>query len=140
MYLVILNIFFRRLNSGTTNIIDTTKLQLKNVVWNQWKLITVLKSYISKYTTDKTFENAINKEFLMFLQKIDPKAYSSNFIRYFAQDASSVTQGKNLTEQSTSVIPSVLNGMKLKKDKVINNVNTPKWKALAKTTISKVSS
>lgn len=139
MYFVILNILFRRLNSGTTNVIDTAKLQVKNVVWKQWKLITVLKNYLSKYTTDKTIENALNKEFLMFLQKIDPKTYSSDFIRYFVSDANSITPSKNLNEQSTSVIPIVLNGLKIKPDKVTNNVITPKWKAVAKTTTSKVS-
>lgn len=137
MSFVILNILFRRLNSGTTNVIDGAKLQVKNIVLNQWKLITILKSYLSKYTKDKTFENAINKEFLIFLRKIDPKVYGSDLFRYFVSEASNVKQSKDIHEQA-SVLPSVLNGLKIKKDKVPNEVITPKWKVVAKSTISKV--
>lgn len=136
MYFVILNIFFRRLNSGTSNIIDTAKLQVKNVVLNQWKLITVLKSYVSKYTKDKSFENAINKEFLLFLQKIDPKVYASDFFKYFVSD-NSITQQIKDNKETNSVLPNVLNGFKIK-DKEVTEVIVPKWKATSKSVTSRV--
>lgn len=138
MYFVILNIFFRNLNSGTSNVIDTAKLQVKNVVLNQWKLITVLKSYISKYTKDKTLENAINKEFLIFLQKIDPKVYAADFFKYFVSDNSISQQNSHNKEQSSSVLPSVLNGLKIKKYKEVDEVFTPNWKSISKS-VSRVS-
>lgn len=141
MYYAIHNIIFRRLNSGTSNLIDTTKLQLKNVVLNQWKLITVLKSYISKYTKDKTFEKAINKEFLLFLQKIDLKAYGDQFIRSVVSNSIAIQNPKDKQDETSSVLPSVLNGLKVAKEKEVKvtKVITPKWKAVPKSVISRVS-
>lgn len=126
------------MNSGTTNVKDGTTLQVKSIILNQWKLITVLKTYISKYTQDKAFENAINKEFLMFLQKIEPKVFGSDLFRYFVSEANTIKQNKDINEQATSVLPSVLNGLKIRNDKVPNEVITPKWKVASNCTMSKV--
>lgn len=132
-------ILFRRLNSGTSNAIDTAKLHVKNVVLNQWKLIAVLKSYISKYTEDKTFEKALNREFVLFLQKIDPKVYGADLTRYFTTDTKVIEKNPVKKEQS-SIMPTVLNGLAVKKEADVNKIATPKWKYLPKSTESQVRS
>lgn len=139
MYFLLLNIFFRHIHSGTSNAVDTAKLQVKNIVLNQWKLITELKTYISKYTKDKTFENALNKEFVLFLQKIDPKVYGADLMRYFVPETSVDPTNKDNKEQSNSVLPSVLGGL-TNKEKETTKIITPKWKTISKSVISKVSS
>lgn len=138
MFYIILNIFFRRLNSGASNAIDTAKLQIKNVVLNQWKLISVLKSYISKYTNDKIFENALNKEFMLFLQKIDPKVYGADLFKYFVLETKLIQKRKEEMKQNNSVLPSVINTI-ANKDKDDNKIFTPKWKMIQKNAVSIVS-
>lgn len=140
MYYVIYNIFFRRLNSGTTsNIIDTAKLQVKNVVLNQWKLITVLKSYVSKFAKDNAFEKALNKEFIVFLQKIDLKVYSGELIRPVISNSNDYQETKDKTDQTHSVSTNVLKSLKTSTEKADKEGAIPKWKVVSKSVISKVS-
>lgn len=119
---------FRRINSGSSSTIDT-KLQAKRIVLNQWKLITGLKHYFSKLTTDRTFEKVLNKQFALFLQKIDAKTYGNGLIQYFSSDNTAV---KEIEPRDTSLsIPNVLNNLRLNiKNKEENKEVIPKWKML----------
>lgn len=114
-------------------------MHAKTVILSQWKLISHLKSYFSKITTDRTFENALNKEFAHFLQKIDPKTYGKDMIRYFSSTMSVETNQDKSTvkgDQEKSVIsfPNVFGNM-FKDDHKSDPV--PKWKTI-KHVVSKV--
>lgn len=118
-------------------------MQAKSIILNQLKLITQLKNFISKVTLDKTFENALNKEFAHFLQKIQPKTYGKDLIRYFESTTAIPKTLDKQTDQETSpssiYLPKVFSGltfgigMKVEKKEVI-----PKWK-MGKPTVSKES-
>ncbi|CAG9821065.1 unnamed protein product [Phaedon cochleariae] len=125
----------RRLNSGSSNVVDMAKMHAKSIVMNQWRLINELKSYFSKFTNDKTFENALNKEFAQFLQKVDPKTYGTDFMRYFTSQTEIMPKKEEnketKQEQSRLSLPAVLSGLNInignnkeqeKKD------NLPRWK------------
>ncbi|KAG5890473.1 hypothetical protein JTB14_013415 [Gonioctena quinquepunctata] len=125
----------RRVNSGSSNALDTAKMQAKSIVMNQWKLINELKIYFSKFTSDKSFENALNKEFAQFLQKIDPKKYGNNLTKYFSSTGTEIIPKKIETKETKQELnrlsfPGVFSGLNInitskeveKKDK------TPRWK------------
>ncbi|CAH0552148.1 unnamed protein product [Brassicogethes aeneus] len=114
----------RRYNSGGSEAVDSLKMQAKSVVLNQFKLITQLKTYFS----DKTFENALNKEFAHFLQKIQPKTYGSDLVRYFE---SSAAVPKVLEREKEGIsLPNVFNGFKFGYGAKIEEKKStlPKWK------------
>lgn len=133
-------IIFRQINSGTSDAIEPTKMQAKNIVLNQWKIISELKSYFSKLATDKTVEIALNKEFTQFLQKIDAKSYGNDLVRYFTSMSVSISKKLEMTEinqeQGKISLPNILNelvnGKPEEKKEVI-----PKWK-ISRTLVSKV--
>lgn len=129
----------RRFNSGSSNIIGSTKMQAKNIVLNQWKLINELKSYFSKFTTDKTIEIALNKEFAQFLQKIDTKSYSNDLVRYFTSVSVNISRKLEMTEvnqeQGRISLPNLLNELVNGKPEE-KKENIPKWKVTK--TLSKV--
>ncbi|XP_066149047.1 calcium-independent phospholipase A2-gamma-like [Euwallacea fornicatus] len=84
-------------------------MNAKSVVLTHWKLISHLKAYFSKFTTDSAFENALNREFAQFLQKIDPKTYGKDVIRYLSSPVSvkqKQKQEKDIikTEQEKGII------------------------------------
>ncbi|XP_074034206.1 calcium-independent phospholipase A2-gamma [Leptinotarsa decemlineata] len=125
----------RRVNSGSTNVIDTAKMQAKSIVMNQWKLISELKIYLSKFTNDKSFENALNKEFVQFLQKVDPKKYGNDLVKYFASQTSEIITKKSepnetKQEQSKLSLPGVLSGLNINIANKENQQkeNIPRWK------------
>lgn len=125
----------RQLSSGSSKTIDPQKMQAKSLVISQWKLLNQLKDYISKFSADKAFENALNKEFAHFLQKIQPSVYGNDLIRYFESitlqiDNKNVDKNKIRNEQNTTTyFPNVLNGIKIK---IGGNSEgkklVPKWK------------
>ncbi|XP_018574412.1 calcium-independent phospholipase A2-gamma [Anoplophora glabripennis] len=121
----------RHMNTGSSNAIDATKMQTKNIVLSQWKLINELKSYISKFTADKTIETALNKEFAQLLQNINAKSYGSDLVRYFSSISVGISRNLEMTEinqdQGKISLPNILNelvnGKPEEKKEVI-----PKWK------------
>lgn len=139
-----LSVIPRRLNSGSSNALDATKMQAKNLVLSQWKLINELKMYFAKFTIDKTFENALNKEFAQFLQKIDARTYGSDLIKYFTPQTASLpekvekVEGKQ--ELGRMTFPNVLNGLKINMGNKVEEKKEiiPKWK-VSKSLISKES-
>lgn len=97
---------------------------------------------------DKSFENAFNREFAQFLQKMQPKVYGSDLLRYFEfgekkevkEDKSTVVKSTEIVadnEKSTSLnIPSIfgLGPGRTREERP----NLPKWK-VAKPLVSKES-
>ncbi|KAJ8925966.1 hypothetical protein NQ315_009819 [Exocentrus adspersus] len=137
--IITLACIFRRLHSSSSNALDTTKMQAKNIVLNQWKLINELKSYFSKLTSDnKAIENALNNEFVQFLQRIDAKSYGSDLVKYFS--TMNVSKRFEMTEtkqeQGNKIsLPSILN--ELVNGKVEEKKEAvPKWK-VTKSLVSK---
>ncbi|XP_050297530.1 calcium-independent phospholipase A2-gamma-like isoform X2 [Anthonomus grandis grandis] len=122
-------------------------MHAKTVILTQWKLINHLKSFFAKFNTDGTFEKALNKEFIEFLQKVDPKTYGKDTMRYFSSALSfesnkekSVTETNGEQEKSSVItfpttFPNVF-GSIFKDEPKPKPV--PKWKA-AKPVISKES-
>lgn len=129
----------RQINSGTSDAIEPTKMQTKNIVLNQWKLINELKSYFSKLTTDKTVEIALNKEFTQFLQKVDAKSYGNDLVRYFTSMSVSISKKLEITEinqeQGKISLPNILNDLVNGKPEEKKEV-IPKWK-ISRTLASK---
>lgn len=109
-------------------------MHAKTVILTQWKLINHLKSYLSKLTSDTAFENALNKEFAHFLQKIDPKTYGKLGASLEPKQVNEIAP--NEPEKSGMSFPSVFG--KMFKENEPKQVPVPKWKT-AKPTISKVS-
>ncbi|CAG9764915.1 unnamed protein product [Ceutorhynchus assimilis] len=121
---------------------DNLKMHAKTVILNQWRLINQLKTYFSKLTNDKTFEKALNKEFAHFLQKIDPKTYGKDVLRYFTATMGSDTnqnkkQIKGDPEKNIISFPNVFGNM-FKDEPKPAPVPVPKWKTV-KPIISKES-
>lgn len=129
----------RQIHSGTSDAIEPTKMQTKNIVLNQWKLINELKSYFSKLTTDKTVEIALNKEFTQFLQKVDAKSYGNDLVRYFTSMSVSISKKLEITEinqeQGKISLPNILNDLVNGKPEEKKEV-IPKWK-ISRTLASK---
>lgn len=137
---IMLIYIFRRLSSGSSDTLESTKMHAKAIILSQWKLINELKSYFSKFTTDKTVEIALNKEFAQFLQKIDAKSYGNDLVRYLTSITVGISRKLEMTdvkqEQGKISLPNLLselvNGKADEKKEVI-----PKWK-VARTLASKV--
>lgn len=124
-------------------------MSAKTVILTQWKLINDLKTYFSKITPDKTFENALNKEFAQFLQKIDPKTYGDDVIRYFSSALSAVNSPSEKTETKTeenkiveksdspssSYFPKSVFGNVFKEE--MKPASIPKWKTCKALVLSK---
>lgn len=119
------------------------------MILNQIKLITQLKAYLSKVTNDlnsnSVFDNALNKEFAHFLQKIQPKVYGTDVIRYFETVAPAVPEKTEKTLQSEdnsgpsiTTIPSILNELMGIKSAKNEEKPIPKWKLAKSNQISKV--
>lgn len=129
----------RQIHSGASDAIEPTKMQTKNIVLNQWKLINELKSYFSKLTTDKTVEIALNKEFTQFLQKVDAKSYGNDLVRYFTSMSVSISKKLEITEinqeQGKISLPNILNDLVNGKPEEKKEV-IPKWK-ISRTLASK---
>lgn len=129
----------RQIHSGTSDAIEPTKMQTKNIVLNQWKLINELKSYFSKLTTDKTVEIALNKEFTQFLQKVDAKSYGNDLVRYFTSMSVSISKKLEITEinqeQGKISLPNILNDLVNGKPEE-KKEGIPKWK-ISRTLASK---
>lgn len=132
-YLFLINIF-RRLNSGSSNAIDA-KLQAKSIVLKQWKLIKGLQSYFSKFTSDKTFENILNKEFALFLQKIDARTYGNGLVKYFTPE---ITANQSVDRKEATSIPNVFSNLVINISNKEEKKVIPKWK-IPKSTPSNVS-
>ncbi|XP_045480446.1 calcium-independent phospholipase A2-gamma-like isoform X2 [Harmonia axyridis] len=121
----------RSLTSGSTNSINAGKMHqanAKNILLTQSKLIIQLKKYIAKIPEKDLLDHAWNKEFAHFLQRIQPKIYGSDLIRFFTQPTlveNSKTQ-KTDTKESipTLSIPDILETLKIK----INGTEVPKMK------------
>ena len=95
-------------------------MQGRNLIVSQTKLMSQLRSYLSKLVTDKTVDNAFNQEVAQFLQKFQPTINSISFWRYF--DSQSETALKKIDpSEKAEVIPVKDSPKELKK--VI-----PKWK------------
>lgn len=114
-------------------------MHAKNVIIAHWKLINHLKSYFAKFTTDTTFENALNKEFAHFLQKVDPKTYGKEMVRYLASQITVDQKSDKAVkveqpEKSMISFPNVFGNMFKDEPKP---VPVPKWKS-AKPVVSKV--
>lgn len=142
-------IIFRRISSGSSSTVDTAKMHVKNIVLTQWKLINGLKLYFSKFTSDRTFENALNKEFAQFLQKIDSKTYGQDLIRYFTsdkdgKDGKKADDGKsnpedNAQNQNKLSLPNVFSTFTISmKSKEVKKDNAPSWKVTPKPIVTKV--
>ncbi|XP_044746371.1 calcium-independent phospholipase A2-gamma-like isoform X2 [Coccinella septempunctata] len=121
----------RSLTSGSTNSVGTDKMykaNAKNVLLTQSKLISQLKKYISKIPETDLLENALNKEFAQFLQKLQPRIYGSDLIRFFTQPTVVENTKTPKTERKESVpslsIPDLLETLKIK----INSTEAPKMK------------
>ncbi|KAH1006410.1 calcium-independent phospholipase A2-gamma [Dendroctonus ponderosae] len=116
---------------------DSLKMHAKTVILTQWKLINHLKSYLAKLTSDTGFENALNREFAHFLQKVDPKTYGKLGVSAASLEPKQVQEiGPNEPERSGLSFPSVFG--KMFKDNEPKQVPEPKWKT-AKPSISKES-
>ncbi|XP_056645439.1 calcium-independent phospholipase A2-gamma-like [Diorhabda sublineata] len=139
----------RKITSGSSDVEDSVKMQAKNIVLNQWKLINELKKYFSKFTSDNTFETALNKEFAQFLQKIDSKTYGREIIKYFTSttenvnntsisDTKEVKQGQASASRLSLPIQNVLSGLNINirsKEEVKKEV-LPRWKTIPKPIVS----
>ncbi|XP_028132451.1 calcium-independent phospholipase A2-gamma [Diabrotica virgifera virgifera] len=142
----------RKYSSGSSNI-ESVKMQAKNIVLNQWRLINELKKYFSKFTNDKTFETALNKEFAQFLQKIDSKTYGKGLVKYFTSQSTDIVKNTPMHEtkvekdvkQEQSIpsrlslpIQNVLSGLsiniKSKEDEKKEII--PRWKTVTKPIVS----
>lgn len=123
--------------------IESPKMQAKTstMALNQWKVLSQIKDYLSKVSSDKTFQNAFNKEFAHLLQKMQPSIYGSEIVRNYdtsVVDTKTQTKSEVKTETESNVInlPNVLNGLMKRKEEPIKE-STPQWKT-ASATVSKV--
>ncbi|EFA06489.1 Calcium-independent phospholipase A2-gamma-like Protein [Tribolium castaneum] len=94
---------------------DPQKLQAKNVIISQWNLVNQLKTTLSKFTNEKTVENALNQEFTKFLQRIQPTINGIDLTKYFnalslpifknSEQISETTVAKNSVKEMKKVVP-----------------------------------
>lgn len=134
---------------------NSRKMQTRVMSLTQWKLLGQLKEYFYKFSQDKKFQNAVNKEIAQLLQKLQPSVYASEGVRFFD---SNVTQSKSGDTSEakveakveskvehkeepggTYVFPNVLTGLKIKisPKETETKAIVPKWKSSAPV-ISKV--
>lgn len=111
----------------------------------QWKVLSQIKDYISKFSNDKNLQNALNKEFAHFLQKYQPSVYGDKIVRNLESTVTTRETPKRTeavvepkTEQSGLSIPNVLNKLIPTKEEPNTEVQH-KWKTTS-STISKVNS
>lgn len=143
--LIYSSINFRSLTSGNANSLDAQKMQqanAKNILLTQSKLITHLKKIITKIPDSELLNNALNKEFAHILQKIQPKVYGSDLVRFFTQPTVvENTKTKSESKQPSLSIPDFFETLKIKMNTSSTEVpkikeSIPKW--LTKPVISKV--
>ncbi|CAG9835357.1 unnamed protein product [Diabrotica balteata] len=142
----------RKYSSGSSNI-ESVKMQAKNIVLNQWRLINELKKYFSKFTNDKTFETALNKEFAQFLQKIDSKTYGKSLVKYFTSQSTNIVnntpvheakvdkevkQEQSMPSRLSLPIQNVLSGLSIniKSKEDDKKEIIPRWKTVPKPIVS----
>lgn len=68
---------FRQLSSGNASSVDARPQKMqsnKSMSVPYWKVLNHLKDYLSKLS-EKDFKNAVNKEFVQVLQKLQPSVY-----------------------------------------------------------------
>ncbi|KAF2900576.1 hypothetical protein ILUMI_05618 [Ignelater luminosus] len=141
-------ITLRHYHSEGSNAVNSRKMQTRVMSLTQWKLLNQLKEYFYKFSQDKKFQNAVNKEIAQLLQKLQPSVYASEGVRFYDANANVRQSKSNDTsetkveaqvenkvehkEQSSGayVFPNVLTGLKIKispKEEEIKAV-IPKWK------------
>lgn len=135
----------RQFGTGTPNALDTDKMQAKAVILNQLKLINQLKCYVSKLSNDlnnnSVFENALNKEFAQFLQKIHPKVYGKELVRFFQSETPTIdeksTKITTNVQSENGLFPGILSDLMGIKSNKEEEKSIPKWK-MTKPLVSKV--
>ncbi|KAL1501628.1 hypothetical protein ABEB36_006925 [Hypothenemus hampei] len=114
-------------------------MHTKTVILTQWKLINYLKTYFNKFTIDTGFENALNREFAQFLQKVDPKTYGKHVIEQVKSTISiNDSNAKPVPQQEKNALsfPNVFGNIFKDEPK---SEPIPKWKTLKTSVVSRES-